>query len=128
MKFFIVHSIVFLFSCICFLGCTKRVVDGSQAPIKTITTNPLEIKNAVQLEYSYYSNNPCSEIEFFKAYAGNIAISRAKKIFVDDIVNVHKYEIKVTSELGFLTFQERYKCSYWGLGVEYDLKGKEDTP
>mgnify|MGYP003424981487 FL=1 len=109
---------IFLFSfVVTLLGCTKIQLVESSSPTEPVTYKSIKIAKFKKLDYYYESTVPCSEVAFLKSYAGMPNIG----LFIDNILDIHKQEIEETKSLGFIVLNKVYKCTFWGLGVEYAL-------
>ena len=89
----------------------------SSSPTEPVTYKSIKIAKFKKLDYYYESTVPCTEVAFLKSYAGMPNIG----LFIDNILDIHKQEIEETKSLGFIVLKKVYKCTYWGLGVEYAL-------
>jgi len=103
------------------MGCTSRRLVETPANLDRVTNSPIEIVGFVRLNEYYESTLPCTEIDFINKYVG----TERNKTRIDNVIDIHRQEIEETVSLGFITFDKKYRCTYWGLGVEYSFDSDE---
>jgi hypothetical protein len=93
---------------------TRPVRDPQIGP--SIPINTLKIKKMYPVSYEYNSEDGCSEVELLRKFAGQtVRLSDGNYIFIEDILNIHAGVF--SKEEGF---QERFRCLFWGIAVEYE--------
>lgn len=103
------------------MGCTSRRLVEASPNLDTVVNRPLEVVGFVRLNEYYESVLPCTEINFINKYVG----TERNKVYIDNVIDIHRQEIEETVSLGFITFGKKYRCTYWGLGVEYRVDSEE---
>ena len=104
-----------------FARCPSRRLVETSPNLDTVANRPLEVVGFVRLNEYYESVLPCTEINFINKYVG----TERNKVYIDNVIDIHRQEIEETVSLGFITFDKKYRCTYWGLGVEYRVDSEE---
>lgn len=116
MKKLIMISAVAVAFCAC-SHTTPNIPAGNYEPVPTET---LKIKQMIPVSYEYnIAEEGCSEIEFLKKFVGKNQKTDEGRIHIDNILDIHVNVIEEHKSFMGLSSAREYKCSMWGLAVEY---------
>lgn len=75
--------------------------------------------NSVTYEYESFEEG-CSEVKFLKKFAGKSMKTNHGSMVIDNILDIHSNVVGRQIAIMGLKSRKQYKCSFWGLAVEYE--------
>ena len=103
-----------------FCACSYTTPNIPSKNYEPIPTENLKIKQMFPVSYEYSTiDEGCSEIELLKKFVGKNQKTEEGRIHIDNILDIHVSVVENSKSFLGLSAGNKYKCSLWGMAVEY---------